>query len=65
MTKNVIDLNNSEYAVIDLDSGTVLGTNVMLVRVPQDEAEWEEIISNDSVAFDYAQKNGIALTAEV
>lgn len=65
MGSNVINLNNDEYAVIDLDSGTVLGTNVVLVRIPQDEDEWERITSSDSEAWEYGTENGIALTVEV
>lgn len=63
--QNVIALNNSDYAVIDLDSGTVLGTNVVLVRIPEDEQTWEDVTSNDSEAWEYGQEHGIPLIAEV
>jgi len=65
MAKNIIDLNNGDYSVVDLDTGTVLGTNVILVPVPKDEEEWEAVLSNDSQAVDYAQKHGIAMYSEV
>lgn len=63
--KNVIELNNGNYAVIDLDTGTVLGTNVVLVPMPASEEESEEILSSDSAAESYARQHGIALRAEV
>ncbi len=62
---NVKNLDSDIYAVIDLDSGTILGTNVVLVRLPEDEELMEEISSSDSAAWDYATENGIALTAEI
>lgn len=64
-TSDVRNLNNGDYAVIDLDSGTVLGTNVVLVRIPQDEAEWEDIISNDSNAWEYGTENALPLAVEL
>lgn len=63
--KNVISLNNDEYAIIDLDSGTVLGTNIVLVRVPDDEQEWENITSNDNEAWTYGTENGIPVTVDI
>ena len=62
---NIINLNNEEFAVIDLDTGTVLGTNLVLVRIPEDETLQEDILSNDSIAWEYANENGIALTVTV
>jgi hypothetical protein len=55
---NVIDLNSDDYAVIDLDTGTVLGTNVALVKVTEDAEEWESLLSSDHAAVDYAYRQG-------
>lgn len=61
-----IDKLNEDYAVIDLDTGTVLGTNLVLVRMPtHQEDAVEDILSNDSIAFDYGQHNGLPLYSSV
>lgn len=64
--KNVIDLDNNEYAIIDLDTGTVLGTNVVLVPIANlNDEQMEEIMSSDAAAHDYGQTHGISLNAAV
>jgi hypothetical protein len=49
--------------VIDLDTGTVLGTNLVLVYVPYPSIE--EICSSDSAAFDYGKRHGYPLLVDV
>lgn len=63
--QNVVELSHRLYAVVDMDSGTVLGTNVCLVPWPVDAYEQENILNSDSYAFDYATENGIPLYADV
>lgn len=59
---DIIDLNNDDYAVIDKDTGTVLGTNLALVPWSTiGENMRDDITSNDSAAWDYADKYGIPL----
>jgi hypothetical protein len=58
---NIGNISQNNYMVVDKDTGTVLNLNLVLVPVPQDEGIYEEVLSNDSAAFDYAQENGIAL----
>lgn len=53
------DLTNPQVAVIDLDTGTVLGTNLRLVHIPLDREE--EINSSDSAATEFAQQHGYTL----
>src|SRR5690606_14313810 len=62
-TRQPIAQLGKQYAVIDLDTGTVLGTNLRLVEMPLDPADQEEILSSDSAAHDYAQEFGIPLYA--
>lgn len=64
MLTNIVELNNDNYVVIDMDSGTVLGTNLVLVQVP-DEDTLEEILNSDSEAFDYGQEHGVPLTVDL
>lgn len=56
---SISNMNNDDYMVIDKDTGTILGTNIVLVEYPKDEDVREELLSNDSFAFDYAQDNAI------
>lgn len=42
---------------IDLDTGTVLGTNLVLVNIPDEELE--DILSSDSYAREYGAEHGI------
>lgn len=59
---NVSDLNNDDYAVIDKDTGTVLGTNLALVRwdiVPEDTKN--NVLSYSGDAMDYGEHNSIPL----
>ena len=56
---NIMDLNNDDYAVIDKDSGTVLGTNLALVRwstIPEETRD--DMMSSDAVAWAYAEEYG-------
>lgn len=65
--KRLVDLNDKEYMVVDLDTGTVLGTNLVVVVVPDEDAHpglMEDIISNDSVAWGYATDLGSPLFVE-
>lgn len=65
MRTNIHNLPAHEYVVIDLDTGTVLGTNLVLVKYPATEEEQDRIMSSDSAAWGYGTRNGIDLTAEV
>lgn len=50
------DLNNEDYLVVDLDTGTVLGANLVLIRTSKlDEDTIEEILSDDSTAAEYGE----------
>ena len=59
--ENLLDVNNDDYVVIDLDSGTVVGTNLVAVPWPKDEELQEEILSSDSAAYRYAHDFGKAI----
>lgn len=53
-----------DYAVIDLDTGTVLGTNLVVVQMPDENVtpgHTELILSSDSEAWDYGNRNGLPL----
>lgn len=51
-----------EYAVIDLDTGTVMGTNVVLVRMTPEAVEGLESGAwSDSDWWEYGQERGVTL----
>lgn len=52
---------NDEYVLIDKDSGTIFGSNVVAVLPPGDEDQWTDIVNSDSMARDYAKANGLRL----
>ena len=53
---------DEHWAVIDLDTGTVLGTNIVLVPSPTHDEGWcNELPSSYSDALDHAERNGITL----
>jgi hypothetical protein len=55
-------LDEHSWAVIDLDSGTVLGTNIVLVPFPTQDEEWcDALTSSDSDALAYAEQHGVTL----
>lgn len=60
------DLNPKEYAVIDMDSGTILGTNLQIVKLSHLSEDEEETFMdmNDAEAWDYAHDNGEHLFVE-
>ena len=62
---SVQSLNNDDYVVIDLDSGTVLGTNLVLVSFPEDEQEREELLNSDTTAFNYGIEKGVPIFVEL
>lgn len=58
-------LSSRDFAVIDLDSGTVLGTNLRVVRVSDVSSEqWDDALSNDSDAWEIANTYGHDLWVE-
>jgi hypothetical protein len=53
---------DEHWAVIDLDTGTVLGTNIVLVPFPTHDESWcDELTSSDSDALAHAERHGITL----
>jgi hypothetical protein len=55
-------LDEHTWAVIDMDTGTVLGTNIVLVPFPQHDEAWcDTITSSDSDALAHAEQHGITL----
>lgn len=54
------DLNPDDYVVVDLDTGTVLGTNLQVVKVSHLSMEEQDEIfeAGDSEVFEYASENG-------
>lgn len=65
MQTNLKNLNTSDYVVIDLDTGTVLGTNLVVVSFPEDEEEREILLSSDSAAFNYGTQYGVPIFTEL
>jgi len=56
-----IDPDERGIIVIDLDTGTVLGTNLVVCLIPDDNATpgaLEDLLSSDSAAHDYGMQNG-------
>lgn len=51
------------FLVIDKDTGTVLGTRLVLVPTPDEDRE-QEILDSDHEAMCYAEKHGIPLFVE-
>lgn len=60
---NVVNLSSDDYVVVDLDTGTVVGTNVVLVRLSDVDADLVDL--SDSETIDVATENGIDLFTEV
>jgi hypothetical protein len=56
---DVRSLNKNKWAVVDLDTGTVLGTNVVLVPY-SDSME----SASDSEVIGYAEENTIPLAVD-
>lgn len=63
--QNIVELSNKQYAVVDMDTGTVLGTNCVLVPWPLDVYEADELLSSDSATFDYATEYGVPLYTDI
>lgn len=59
----IASLTSPRIVVIDLDTGTVLGTNLVLAYVS--EAIEEEITSSYSAAYDYGKKLGKPLLVDL
>lgn len=66
--RNVHALNEifeGDYAVVDMDTGTVLNTNLRIVNMAILSAEEaEEVLSNDGYAHDFADNDGAPLFVE-
>lgn len=63
-------LKSEEYMIVDLDSGTVLGTNIMLVSVKTAKEHFgpdivEEMCDNDETAFTAAKTIGSRLATSL
>lgn len=58
-TTKLTSLKPEEFAVVDLDTGTMLGINLKIVPLGiLSLRETEQISSSDSAAFDHAQQYG-------
>lgn len=55
----------SGWAVIDMDSGSIVGTNLALVEWPRDRDTAELILNGDEEARDYGRDHGYSLYAPV
>ncbi len=54
-------LNDGETVVVDLTTGTILGTNLMAAPWPESQEEQEILLADASYAVFYAQQNGVNL----
>lgn len=55
---------DKRYVAIDLDSGTVLSTNLAQVNLPEDPEEFEDVHSSDNAAYQYANKYGFRVSQD-
>lgn len=60
---NIQELSNTEVCVIDMETGTVLGTNLALAYVPSDRLD--EILDSDDAAFNFAVEYGQPLYVDM
>lgn len=61
----ILDSVTGGFSVIDMDTGTVLGTNLKIVNTGKlTEEEFEDVLSNDSIAWDIADSEGAHLFVE-
>ena len=59
MAARLIVTGAPEFVLIDKDTGTVLGSNVVAVWADRlTEEQWDEVTSSDSKAFDVAEEHG-------
>lgn len=54
-------LDEGGWVVIDMDTGTIVGTNVVLVSLPDDDEWRDSILCSDSAAVAHAEQHGIPL----
>ena len=52
---------DGETVVVDLTTGTILGTNLMVAPWPESQEEQEILLADAGYAAFYAQQNGVAL----
>lgn len=58
-------LNNDDYVVVDLDTGTVLGTNLKAIKVSDlGMFNLEDLLSSDSIAVETAEVIGLPMLVE-
>lgn len=55
--KALVDLNDNDYVVIDMTTGTVLGTNLVIAPV-LDGGDAELLEGGDDDIFEYGAKYG-------
>lgn len=55
-------VNGSGIFLIDKDTGTVLGNNVVMAYIRSDIMS--DVLASDSIAIDYAERYGIPLFVE-
>ena len=56
-SKKLENLHAQEYITIDRTSGTVMGTNVAVAKVPAGD-KIEDLLESDQAAREYAKTNG-------
>lgn len=60
-----METNETKYMYIDMETGTVLDTNLVLVPVPETEEESNLISLSQEDAFQYGQKVGIPVDVDL
>lgn len=55
--KAIVDLNDNDYVVIDMTTGTVLGTNLVICPVA-DWCDTDLLDGSDDDIFEYGQRHG-------
>ena len=60
---NVNNLNPHRFAIIDRETGTIIGTDAVIVELPDDNKTYYEVLESDTSICEYADKYGAPLLA--
>ena len=60
---SIRDLDPRRFAIIDRETGTVIGTDAVIVELPDDNKTYYEVLASDTSICEYADKYGAPLLA--
>ena len=62
-TYNIRDLDPRRFAIIDPETGTIIGTQAVIVELPHSDEDYDAMLESENTISEFAEKYGAPLLA--